>query len=338
MGSVKQSTFGVLFSGNYPLQQVLSGAVLTDTLGFDTCWLGEDFFYHGGIATGTAVAERTERINIGLGVLSPLPRHPALTAMEVGTLDQIAEGRLLVGVGYGVPGWMRQMQLGFRSPLTAMREGVELLRRLIAGETVTHEGVCFSLDRVQLGFEPHRCEIPVYLGVEGPKALELSGEVADGTVISILSSPKYLEFARGQIAKGCARSGRSPEAHHLVVYVVFSMDDDGDKAREAVRRTIAEYLGAGGRPSALTQNGGVPDELVIEMGERYRAGTIPVDLVDDELVNRLAVAGTPDECEAGIRRLIESGADEIVFFPFPSDEVESQLERISKDLFPRLSD
>src|SRR6202043_3617192 len=74
--------FGVVFSGDFPLQRTLDGAVLAEQLGFHTCWLGEDFFYHGGIAVATAVAERTERIGIGLGVLSPLPRHPAPTAME----------------------------------------------------------------------------------------------------------------------------------------------------------------------------------------------------------------------------------------------------------------
>jgi len=92
-------TFGVVFSGDFPLQRTLEGAVLAERLGFDACWLGEDFFYHGGIATATAVAERTERMTIGLGVLSPLPRHPALTAMEVATLDEIAEGRLILGIG-----------------------------------------------------------------------------------------------------------------------------------------------------------------------------------------------------------------------------------------------
>jgi len=335
---VKQCSFGVVFSGNYPLQRVLAGAVLAEQLGFDTCWLGEDYFYLGGIATATAVAERTERITIGLGVLSPLPRHPALTAMEINTLDELASGRLILGLGYGVPAWMQQMKLGVRSPLTAMREGVELVRRLMTGETVTYEGICFSLDRVRLGCTPHRSAIPIFLGVEGPKALQLSGEVADGTVISILSSPGYLNFARENIAIGCARGGRALEDHRMVVYVIFSMDQDGDRARQAVRHTIAEYLGAGGRPTPLSRYGGVPDDVMERMGAAYRSGHIPVELVDDGMVSRLAVAGTPDECAMGIRRLIDSGADEIVFFPFPSDEAELQIERISRELFPRLID
>lgn len=345
---MRTCTFGTVFSGNFPLQRALAGAVLAERLGFDSCWLGEDFFYHGAIAAGTAVAERTDRISIGLGVLSPVPRHPALTAMEVATLDEIARGRLLLGIGYGVPAWIRQMGIGVRSPLSAMREGVELIRRLLAGETITEQGTCFSLDRVRLGFTPCRTEIPIYLGAEGPKALQLSGQVADGTIISVMAGPRYLHWARENVAIGCAAGGRPPcgggrpfERHRFVVYVIFSMDEDRERARQAVRQTIAEYAGAGasagGEPHPLLRHGGVPVEVWQEMGWLYRDGRIPVDLVSDEMVTQLAVAGNIDDCEAGIRRLIEAGADSIVFFPFPSDRVEEQLERISSVLLPRLA-
>ena len=329
-------SFGVLFSGHFPLQRALDGAVLAERLGFDSCWLGEDYFYHGAISTGTSVAERTERISIGLGVLSPLPRHPALTAMEVATLDEISQGRVILGIGYGVPAWMQQMRIGFRSPLAAMREGVTLVRRLLAGETVTETGACFSLDRVRLGFSPSRSELPIYLGVERPKGLQLSGEIADGTIISVLAGPRYMEWARENIRLGCERGGRLLDQHKVVVYVIFSMDQDGRRARDAVRRTIAEYVGAGGEPAPLVQQGGVPDDVVREMGRVYRSGRIPAEFVDDEMVERLAVAGNAEECKAGVRKLIEAGATTVVFFLFPSDEVERQLEQISEVLLPRL--
>ncbi len=328
-------TFGVVFSGDFPLQRTLEGAVLAERLGFDACWLGEDFFYHGGIATATAVAERTERIAIGLGVLSPLPRHPALTAMEVATLDEIAQGRLILGIGNGVPAWMRQMRLMPKSPLSAMREGVELCRRLIGGETVTYAGACFALDQVKLGFTPHRAHIPIYLGVEGPKGMQLSGEVADGTVVSILAGPGYLHWAREHITAGQALGTRQSTKHELVVYVVISIDDDRATARQAVRRTLAEYVAVGG-PTHLTRQAGIVEDRVVEMHQIYRTGRLPFELVDDDMVDRLAVAGTPADCERGIRGLIDAGADQIVFFPFPTAEVEQQLTRIHDALLPRL--
>lgn len=333
-------TFGVVFSGSIPLQRSLAGAMLAERLGFDSCWLGEDFFYHGGISTATAVAERTERIGIGLGVISPLPRHPALTAMEVATVDEISQGRVTLGIGYGVPAWIQQMGIGVPSPLSAMREGVDLCRRLLSGARITESGRCFTLDRVQLGFTPYRSELPIYLGVEGPKGLQLSGEIADGTIISVLAGPRYLQWARENVALGCERSGRSLQQHRLVVYVIFSMDEDSARAHDAVRHTIAEYVGAGasagGAPHPLVSHGGVPEDVYREMGRVYREGRIPAELVDDTMVEQLAVSGNPDDCEAGIRRLIDAGAASIVFFPFPSDEVEKQLEGISENLLPRL--
>ncbi|MEA2596443.1 MAG: hypothetical protein QOF01_2912 [Thermomicrobiales bacterium] len=329
--------YGVLFSGNFPLQRALGGAVLADRLGFDSCWLGEDYFYQGGIATATAVAERTKNLTIGLGILTPLARHPALTVMEVGALDQIANGRILLGYGAGVRYWMRQMNLDYRSPLSAMREAVEISRELFSEQTSNYRGRYFQLDNVRLGFEPLRSEMPIYLGAEGPKALQLSGEVCDGTIVSVLAGPQYLRFARENIALGCERSDRNPAAHKLVVYVIFAMDADGPKARDAVRMPIAEYLGTAGQANALSIQAGVPDDLMRELGRVYREeARIPTELVDDDTVARVAVAGTPDDCVEAVRTLIEAGADEIVFFPFPSDQAEATIERIAADLLPRL--
>lgn len=336
MGSNDKARFGVLFSGNFPLMRAIEGSVLADELGFDSAWFGEDYFYQGGIATATAVAERTSKVDIGLGILSPLARHPALTVMESAALDHIAGGRSILGYGAGVRYWMWQMNLDYSSPMTALREAVDISRELFAGEASSYEGRFYQLRNVKLGFEPLRADIPIYLGVEGPKMLTLSGEIADGTILSVLASPDYVRFAWENVRNGCGISGRDPEQHRMVVYVIFAMDDDGAKAKNAVRATIAEYLGAGGRPTPLTQLGGVPDDLMVEMGRIYREeGRFPVELVDDDMVSRVAVAGTPDECEHAVRALIEAGSDELVFFPMPADATESLVRRLATDLLPR---
>lgn len=333
--TTKQPRFGVLFSGNFPLMRAIDGSVLADQLGYDSAWFGEDYFYQGGIATATAVAERTSKVDIGLGILTPLARHPALTVMEVAALDHIADGRTILGYGAGVRYWMWQMNLDYSSPLTALREAVGISRDLFNGETSNHEGRFYQLKNVKLGFDPRRADIPIYLGVEGPKMLQLSGELCDGTILSVLASPAYVKFAWDNVRTGCAVSGRDPESHKMIVYVIFAMGEDGAKARDAVRQTIAEYLGAGGRPTPLTQLAGVPDDLMAELGRVYREGRIPTELIPDDLVNKVAVAGTPDECEAGIRALIEAGADEVVFFPMPPDNTEALVKSIASDLLPR---
>jgi alkanesulfonate monooxygenase SsuD/methylene tetrahydromethanopterin reductase-like flavin-dependent oxidoreductase (luciferase family) len=329
--------FGVLFSGNFPLQRALEGSVLADGLGFDSVWFGEDYFYQGGIATATAAAERTHRIAIGLGILTPLTRHPALTVMEVSALDHIAERRIILGYGAGVRYWMWQLGLDYSSPMTALRESVAISRSLLVGETSNFDGRYFQLRNVKLGFTPPRTEIPIYLGVEGPKMLALSGEIADGTVLSVLSGPAYIRHAWEQVRAGCEVGGRDPSRHTMVVYVIFSMDDDGAKARDAVRGTIAEYLGAGGQPTPLTRLGGVPDELIAEMGRIYREEQrFPIEHVSDDIVRGVAIAGTPAECAASVQALLEAGADEIVFFPMPAADTERLVRQLATDLLPRL--
>lgn len=327
--------FGVLFSGNFPLMRAIDGSVLADRLGYDSAWFGEDYFYQGGIATATAVAERTTRVDIGLGILSPLARHPALSVMEVAALDIIAGGRVILGYGAGVRYWMSQMNLDYSSPMTALREAVEISRALFNLETVNLEGRFYQMRNVKLGFEPLRADIPIYLGVEGPKMLSLSGEICDGTVLSVLASPAYVQFAWDNVRAGCAVSGRDPAKHKMIAYVIFAMDADGAKARDAVRGAIAEYLGAGGTPTPLTQLAGVPDALMGELGRVYREGRIPTELIPDDLINKVAVAGTTGECERAVRKLIEAGAGEIVFFPMPPNETENLVERIASDLLPR---
>jgi 5,10-methylenetetrahydromethanopterin reductase len=268
--------------------------------------------------------------------LSPLARHPALSVMEVAALDHIANGRVILGYGAGVRYWMWQMNLDYSSPLTALRESVKISRQLFAGETSDHEGRFYQLRGVKLGFEPLRAEMPIYLGVEGPRMLTLSGEICEGTVLPVLASPDYVRFAWENVRNGCAISGRETDLHRMVVYVIFAVDDDGAKARDAVRAAIAEYLGAGGWPTPLTQLAGVPDDLMAEMGRVYRdENRFPVELVDDDLVSKVAVAGTPDECERAIRALIDAGSDEVVFFPMPTDATEEQIRRVAGDLIPR---
>src|SRR5437667_5822607 len=178
---------GLCLSGNVPMRELVASARLAEESGWDSIWLGEDYFYRGGATMAAAVAVATSRIEIGLGIMTPLPRHPALMAMEIGALQELSGGRIVPGVGAGVGSWMRQMGFDYSSPLTVMREGVDLTRRLLAGELVSAEGRFFKLDRVRLNFPT--AAPPVLLGAVGPKALQLAGEVADGTVVSVLSGP-----------------------------------------------------------------------------------------------------------------------------------------------------
>jgi 5,10-methylenetetrahydromethanopterin reductase len=326
---------GLCLSGNVPMREIVESAVVAESAGWDSIWLGEDYFYRGGATMAAAVAAATRHLRIGLGVMTPLPRHPALTAMEVGALQELSGGRVLAGIGAGVGTWMRQMGFDYRSPLTVMREGVELVRRLLAGESVSFEGRVFKLDAVGLRFPT--VPTPILLGAVGPRALRLAGEVADGTILSVLSGPDYVRWARARIHEGQEIGARTQQPHLVVTYLFVALADTREAGRELLRPVVAEYLSAGG-VNSLTQEARIPDELVAGLNREYRKGRIQVERVSDEIVDAVTAAGPSAHCARWIRRLMAAGTDVVALLPVPLDDASSAVRRITAELLPLLAD
>jgi len=325
---------GLCMSGNMSMAEILRCATIAESAGWDSIWLGEDYFYRGVVTMASAVASVTSQIRIGLGIMTPLPRHPALTAMEVGTLQELSGGRIMAGIGAGVGSWMRQMGFEYGSPLTIMREGLELIRRLLAGETVDEVGKVFSVHRVRLGFST--TVPPLLLGALGPKALQLSGEIADGTVLSVLAAPSYVRWARERIAEGQARSGRSQSEHLVVAYAFFALADSIEAGRALVRPLVAEYLAAGG-VNSLTQHLGLSDAFVLELGEAHDRGEVVTDRIPDSILDAVAAIGPPDDCARWVENLASAGADVVALMPLPADQASAMVSRASAELVPLLN-
>jgi 5,10-methylenetetrahydromethanopterin reductase len=318
-------------SGNIPMREVVDSARIAEAAGWDSIWLGEDYFYRGGVTMAAAVAMATSRIGIGLGIMTPLPRHPALMAMEIGALQELSGGRIVPGIGAGVGAWMRQMGFDYRSPLGVMREGTDLTRRLLAGEVVSADGQYFRLDRVKLNFPT--APSPIFLGAVGPKALHLSGQIADGTVLSVLAGNSYIRWACERIREGQADAGRTGASHLVVAYLFLALADTRAAARDLVRPVVAEYLSAGG-VNPLSREAGIPDDLAVELNAEYLRGRIPVDRISDAIVDAVAAAGPAEHCANWIRQLGAAGADVVALLPIPLDEASSAVRRISAELIP----
>lgn len=323
---------GLVLGSALSPEQIRETARLGEELGFGELWLAEDYFFTGGISGATAALTATERVPIGLGIVSALVRHPALLAMEISTVARMFPRRFWPGIGLGVPSWMEQMKLLPRSPLAAMRECVTSVRRLLDGEELTEDGTLFSFDRVRLTYPLTDERASLYMGVIGPKLLRLAGEIADGTVLSVLASAEYVRWAREQIATGMAAAGRSGH-HRVAAFMFFSVDADGRKAKEIVRGLMAFYLAA--MPdNALTEVYGNRDELV-EMVARGGAETVAREM-PERWVEDLAVAGDPEECAEKIARLLGAGADSVVLFPLPTERASEIVRLAAAQVLPRL--
>jgi alkanesulfonate monooxygenase SsuD/methylene tetrahydromethanopterin reductase-like flavin-dependent oxidoreductase (luciferase family) len=211
-------SLGCVLRPQLPPEQLASVARAADSAGLDELWLWEDCFAQGGIASAAIVLANSQSLSVGIGVL-PVPlRNVALTAMEVATLDRAFPGRLRVGIGHGVQDWMRQAGAGVGSPMTLLREYLSCLRALLRGETVTYDGRYVSLSNVALEWPPNP-DIPLLAAASGPRTLELSGELATGTILTSGTSPDEVRAARVHIDAGMgARGERAP--HSVVVYVI----------------------------------------------------------------------------------------------------------------------
>lgn len=318
---------GYLILTSTPPEAIRGVATRVEELGFGELWVAEDYFGYDGLMACDQVLGATQSIKVGLGIVSGVVRHPAVTAMAISTLSRSYPGRFTPGIGHGVPAWTSQMGLTTKSPLTSISEVVHGVRDLLAGEEVTREGRYFSFDKVKL-WHPATEQVPILTGVVGPKSLELSGRIADGTVVSVLAGPNYLADAQTHIAKGLAESGRT--SHLLPTFVIAAVDEDREAARASVAATIAFYVATMVHSPLITVNpfGDEIIALVQEGGAELLAANMKEEWIDE-----LAIAGSPADVEAGIRRLLAAGASSVILTFDPATAM-AQLELVSETVLP----
>jgi len=297
--------------------------------GLGSVWIIEDYFHPGACALAGAAAASTERVAIGLGVVNPYTRHPALVAMESAALAAIAPGRVVLGLGASNRRWIEdQMAIPFKTPLRGLREGTEIARRLLAGERLTYAGECFSVSGVALE-APAPAPVPILLGVKGPRALALAAETADGVLCSILTSPAHVRRVRAATAAARPLHGRFAVA----AYLPMAVDADGDTARARVRPVLARYLGVLHGQSILL-DAGVDTARSQPFRDALQAGRPAADLVSDDLVDALAVAGTPAQCRGALARLADAGLDTPIAVLPPGRPGEEQIAALARELGP----
>jgi len=226
---------GCVFRPQYAPEKLGAAARAADAAGLDEMWLWEDCFATGGISTAAIALANSDRMSVGVGVLPVPMRNVALTAMEIATLERAFPGRVRIGVGHGVQDWMRQIGVKVASPMTYLREYLVCLSALLRGETVTYAGRYVSLTDVCLEWPP-TSNTELLAAATGPRTLELSGELATGTIISSGASPDRLRESLVHINSGLARRS-TPSPHSVAVYVVCATGPD---ARAVAQREVRQ--------------------------------------------------------------------------------------------------
>ena len=310
----RSPSVGVMLPRDIPLTDLVPYAQKAEALGFDAIWVVEDCFFRGGIAQAAVVLASTSRIVVGIGILPAGARNTAFTSLDIATLAELYPSRIVLGIGHGMPVWMKQVGAAVASPLTALGEQLSALRSILAGEEVTVDGRYVKLDAVQLEDAPPVAP-PVLAGVRGPKSLAVSGQFADGTILAEPVTPEYLAAALAHIAVGAARN--SPEiSHQVVAYNVAAVADDASAARDAVRPGLEWF----GEPDWAPHIAPLP--FAAEFAELRSRSTSREEFVaalPDEWVDQLALVGTPDVVRARIAELGAAGATSVVLAPVGGD-------------------
>jgi alkanesulfonate monooxygenase SsuD/methylene tetrahydromethanopterin reductase-like flavin-dependent oxidoreductase (luciferase family) len=217
---------GAILRPQTPPERLRQVARTAEDAGLDELWLWEDCFLQSGVASAAAALAWTDHLEVGIGLL-PVPlRNVALAAMEIATLERTFPGRIHVTVGHGVQDWMGQAGARVSSPLTLLREHVTALRSLLRGEELTTSGRYIDLDGVRLGWPPSR-PTPIHVGATGPRSLRLSGEIADGTVLTSDTTPAQVQDRRRIVTEGREAAGRA-DPHRLTVYVLAATGADAE--------------------------------------------------------------------------------------------------------------
>ena len=225
-----------MFDRERPPEELTGYAGLLEELGADDLWVVEDLGWTGSISAAALALAATRRLRVGLGIAPVALRNPALLAMEVGNLGRVHPGRLVAGVGHGVPEWMRKVGAEPARKLARLEETIVAVRGLLAGDEVELHGREVTVDGLRL-VHPPAVAPPIVTGVVRPRSLELSGRVADGTILAEGAGPAQVAEALTHIERGRA-AGERP-GHELIVFAFLHVDDDTDRAAGAVREVVA---------------------------------------------------------------------------------------------------
>ena len=308
---------GIRLHGGMRPADCLAFAKAADELGFDAIWFAENPFARGIMAVAALCAAQTRRIRIGAGVFNPFGRHPAQIAMDIGALDEISGGRVSLALGSGVADAIDQMGFSYAKPLSAVRDAVTIIRGLLHGDSVDHDGQVLSAKGIRLGYAA-RADLPIYVAGRGAQTLAFCGAAADGWIVSNMCTPGFITTAAEILAAAAHDVGRAV-APGIVRYVPCCVDVDRAMALAAAKRAIAEMLpgfaALGTRVSTvrdgLLVGSGIGEGELAQAAARLRAGDDPGVVLDERFVAAYTVAGTPAECVAALRTQRGQGVTEV---------------------------
>lgn len=330
--------------GRFPKEQLLEMVRECDASGFETFWYADERFYMETYSSLTLASTASKRIQLGPGVTDPFSRHPALTAMAMGTLDHFSDGRAILGLGAGSSGF-KQLMMKRVHPAQAIREAVKVIRGLLAGESVTLDGQVIKIQDARLNFTP-RGQVPILVASNGQLIVQVAGEVGDGVISSsVLVQPRIDEVLE-YVEKGLAKSGRKRSDFTVWSRLNISAHPDSQAAYRALKPMVYNLI-AGKYPDTQMFDGlglPLPDDLretVIKVGPTHNPALFDtiINQVPDEFVSKTCLVGSPREIIKQLQELEAAGFDGALLYAMPVEgqSIEEMLQMIVKEILPAVT-
>ena len=305
----------------HTLQEGIELAKYAEEKGFEAVWQAESRLVRDCIVPMAAFAAHTSTLKVASGVTNNWTRNIGLLAATFLTLDDLAQDRIICGIGAWWDPLASKVGINRRRPLKAMRETVEVLRRLLAGENVTFHGEFHQVEDIQLDVVHGRKgprNVPIYIGATGMKMMELTGEIADGVCLNYLVHPDYNLRAMDALERGAKKAGKTIDDVDRPQLVICSVDHDRKKALDGARKMMTQYLG---QQPHLMKASGVSQDLLDEIhqvltwpatDEQIEAA---MHLVPDDVVQMCTASGSPEEVKAKVREYVANGATCPILYP-----------------------
>ncbi len=302
---------GVYFDGFVGMADMLAAARAAEDAGAASVWFAQHMGYREAFMCAAAVAGLTRKANVVPVAISPYLWPPLPVAMSIATINELAPGRAMLVVAIGNRLNLAESGIEPARPIKVMREYVEALRSLLAGQSVQLDGEITKLRGAHMNFEKGAA-IPILVASTGPQMLQLAGEIGDGVVLSTGLTLPMTRQCLDHAAAGARRKGRDPAAVRSVGFVNLAVSEDGKSARKAILRKLAFLFRSKGHAENIKSSGLAIDHEAIIAAVARRDLDGAAALLPDEAASAFGVAGTPRECRDRLRDYLSVGLDDPV--------------------------
>lgn len=330
--------FSIAFQGSKPMADYGRYAKLMEKYRFDSFLAYDDFMYRPCWPILYSAAKHTSRLKIGPCVTHPFFRHPAYTAGNIACLDELTQGRAVFGIGRGA--FYEELGVKATKQLTAVKEAIEVVSRFLAEDTRPYNGIVFRIARgVSFRYHPYRKSVPIFVGTWGPRLSQIAGQMREVSEVRIdtLWEPSYVKVISKAIRDGVESVARDPREVGIAVGPQTSVSKDCDAARDAVRKTLPDYLSYPPQWIKTDAQGLDRDEInaVAEAVGKNDYKTAE-NLISDRTIDSLAAAGTPEDIIRGAERMIRAGVTHISFCHPHGPNLDEAIRLLGEEVIPHL--